>query len=757
MKLLVKGIVQGVGFRPFVYRLSRAYDLGGYISNTSSGVDIEIEGEEGAVSCFLEDIRFKKPPLAHIESIEKKSLPLLNYKEFSIKKSRKEKERSVLISPDAGICEDCLRELFDSRDRRYLYPFINCTNCGPRYTIIKDIPYDREKTSMSCFAMCDECLEEYSNPGNRRFHAEANCCRECGPKVWLTDSKGKEKPCSDPIREAARLLKEGNILAIKGLGGFHLAVDATNDAAVLRLRNKKQREEKPLALMSYDESSLSKFAFFSEEEKDTLKKSERPILLLSKKSSSPISDAVSPRNNHFGVMLPYTPLHYLLLKDNFLALVMTSGNISEEPIAIDNAEALERLGGIADYFLFHDRDIYLRSDDSLAKRMNGKTRMMRRSRGYVPVPVFLKSEMPGILALGGELKNTVCLTRKNEAFLSQHIGDLKNLEAFNFFQMTIEHLKKGLEIEPDIIAYDHHPEYLSTKWAFAQRNKGKKILGIQHHHAHIGSCMAENRIEQKVIGLALDGTGYGDDGKIWGGEMMIADYSGYERIGHFEYVPIPGGDMAIKEPWRMGVGYLYHTFGKNFKDLDMHFLKGMDEDKIDLIVDMIEKRINSPLTSSTGRLFDGVAALIGLRDRVNYEGQAAMELEAFLEEQKRDENGQCYPGILDEKENVVKFQIAPIIKGITEDILKKASLKEISLKFHDTLTVLFLRAVKWAHERSGIDRIVLSGGCFQNTYFLSQLEDELTKEGYRVYTHHLIPCNDGGLALGQAVIAGKRS
>lgn len=756
MKLHVQGIVQGVGFRPFVYNLCQSCGLKGYIANTSSGVDIEVEGEEENIKGFLEDLRDKKPPLARIDSVAKKSLLPAGYKEFSIKKSREKRDRSAAVTPDAGICEDCLQELFNPPNRRYLYPFINCTNCGPRYTIIKGVPYDRERTSMSSFIMCDECQKEYESPSNRRFHAEANCCLTCGPKVWLTDSRGEETSCPDPIKEAVQLLKQGKVLAVKGLGGFHLAVDATSDEAVQRLRRKKMREEKPLALMVCDEGAISKFALMDKEEEHILKTPERPIVLLRKKANSHISEAVSPRNSTFGVMLPYTPLHYLLLKDNFLALVMTSGNISDEPIVIDNEEAIQRLGGIADHFLFHDREIYLRSDDSLVRKMNNKTSMIRRSRGYVPVPAVLKSEMPPVLACGGELKNTVCLTKKNEAFLSQHIGDLKNLEALKFFRMSIEHMERVLEMKPDIIAYDNHPDYLSTKWAKEQEQSGKKIFGIQHHHAHIAGCMAENKIEEKVIGLALDGTGYGDDGTVWGGEMMIADFQDYQRIGHFEYVPIPGGDMAVKEPWRMGISYLYHTYGRNFEGIGLESLKNIDKDKTGLIVDMIEKRFNSPLTSSTGRLFDGVAFLVGLRDKVNYEGQGAMELEALLGN-KKNGNGNHYPSLFDEDKDSLTFKVAPIIKGIIEDLLKKTSQEEVSLRFHDTLIALFVKAVRWANEKSKINRVALSGGCFQNSYLLSRLENELIENGFNVYTHGIVPCNDGGLSLGQAVIAGSRS
>jgi len=513
-RIQITGIVQGVGFRPFIYQLATSSRLGGFVANNSSGVEVEVEGEEGRVGDFIEEIKSRPPPLARITSIKVDYIPPNSDSSFVIKESVVQDERTALISPDVTICRDCLRELFDPADRRYGYPFINCTNCGPRYTIIKDIPYDRRFTSMASFKMCPACQREYEDHRNRRFHAQPNACWECGPRVSLVDSSGRELIGVDPIKETISLLKRGAVVAIKGLGGFHLAVDATNDEAMLTLRNRKLREEKPLAIMSSDCRKAEEFAVIQPEERWLLESHQHPIVLVRKREGNRISPHVAPRNPCFGFLLPYTPLHHLILKGDFLALVMTSGNLSEEPICIDNKEALERLAGIADYFLLHNRDIYLRTDDSVVRLVEKKPLMIRRSRGYVPQPIFLPMEVRQVLACGAEAKNTICLTKGNRAFLSQHIGDLENLESLSFFEETIAHLTRILQTEPELIAYDLHPDYLSTKYALS--SKGKPLVGVQHHHAHIASCMAENGVVERVMGIALDGSGYGMDGKIWG-------------------------------------------------------------------------------------------------------------------------------------------------------------------------------------------------------------------------------------------------
>jgi hydrogenase maturation protein HypF len=744
----IKGIVQGVGFRPFIYNLARAYALKGFVSNTSEGVFLEVEGPAEAVDAFHRAIPTRKPPLAHIRSIEVWEQEPKWYSDFTIQESEVREHRSTLISPDVCVCEDCLRELFDPNDRRFRYPFINCTNCGPRYTIIMDIPYDRPLTAMKHFKMCPSCDREYHDPNDRRFHAQPNACWDCGPLVRIWDRTRKEIRTEDPVLEAQRLLKKGKILAIKGLGGFHLAVDATNSEAVARLRHRKHREEKPLAVMCRTVERAGRFARVTEAEEVLLTSIERPIVLLEKRPNPYIAEEVSPRNRNYGVMLPYTPLHYLLLQDDaLLALVMTSGNISEEPIAIDNDEAFVRLEAIADYFLNHDRDIYLRSDDSIVRVVGGKTRQFRRSRGYVPVPVFVKEPLEAILACGAEWKDTICVTRQDQAFLSQHIGDLENLETLKFFEMTIAHLKRILEIEPKIIAYDLHPNYLSTQYALQQT--GMIQVGVQHHHAHIVSAMAEHGLAGTVIGIGLDGTGYGTDGHIWGGEVLAAEAHAFERVGHFSYLPLPGGAAAIKKPWRMALSGLFDAFGDDFPDLGLPFLREIPREKFDTLIQMIKRRVNTPLTSSCGRLFDSVAAIAGVRNYVAYEGQAAVELEAAAAE-----DWECaYPFEIRETGGIAQFPTAPIIRGVVKDVQAGRSIGLISAAFHNTLAALFAEVCRRVRKSRNLHRVVLSGGCFQNSRLLVQLTQTLQADGFEVFSQAAVPTNDGGIALGQAVAA----
>lgn len=746
-KATIQGIVQGVGFRPFVYQLAQERQFKGYVANTAFGVDLEVEGNLSAIEDFLRDIELKKPPLSEITLFETVFLPLKSYQEFTIEESRSDTERSVLISPDTSICDDCLSELLDPSDRRYRYPFINCTNCGPRYTIIKDIPYDRDKTTMQVFKMCRTCDEEYRDPFNRRFHAQPNACWDCGPRVSLYGHKRDLVPCDDPIKEAIKLLKDGHILAIKGLGGFHLAVDATRDQAVARLRRRKHREEKPFAIMSRHIESINRYAYVTRDEERLLTSSRRPIVLLTKKEGHELSQEVSPRNKNVGVMLPYTPLHYLIFEGGFLALVMTSGNMTEEPIVIDNHDAFDRLSSIADYFLIHNRDICLRSDDSVLRVVDGVARQMRRSRGYVPVPIFLKWAAEPILACGADLKNTICLTKGNCAFLSQHVGDVENLETLDFLKLSVAHLKRILAIDPTIIAHDLHPGYHSAH--FALEHKDIQLIGVQHHHAHIASCMAENGVDETVIGLSLDGTGYGLDGRIWGGEVLLCSLRDFERVCYFDYVPMPGGTAAIKEPWRMAISYLYHTYDRELMDLELDFLKWLDEKEVKVILKMIEHGINSPLTSSLGRLFDGISALIGLRQRVKYEGQAAMELEMAIE----DNRDAVYPYEISGDDPSWIFKHEPIIKGVVNDLKRGLSQGRISAKFHYTLLEMLTEICLRIREKRSLNAVALSGGVFQNAFLLEGLSRRLHDEGFKVYTHSKVPTNDGGISLGQAVIA----
>ena len=745
-RLKINGVVQGVGFRPFIFQLSEQYGLKGEVANTSSGVSIHIEGLAAQVASFEADLSAKSPPLAYIVEIAGQAATVKNYTGFTIAKSKGEAKTTTLISPDVSVCGDCLAELLDPDDRRYHYPFINCTNCGPRYTIIDDIPYDRPKTSMRQFKMCAACQSEYDHPNNRRFHAQPNACADCGPHVVLYDNRRNRISQKDPIGKATELLKQGYILAIKGLGGYHLAVDAENSEAVRRLRGRKLREEKPFAVMSFDLESIRRYAVVGPEEQKLLTSIQRPIVLLRKRYPNRLAEEVSPRNQYFGVMLPYTPLHYLLLLHGFGALVMTSGNVSEEPIAIDNDDAFKRLADIADYFLIHNRDIYLRSDDSIVRHSAGARRFIRRSRGFVPIPLFLKKKVPSILACGAELKNTVCLTKADKAFLSQHIGDLENMATYDFLKLTVAHLTRILDIHPEIIAFDMHPDYLSTRYAREQQDIEK--IPVQHHHAHIVSCMVEHKLEGPVIGLSFDGTGFGTDGTVWGGEILIAEENDFERAAHLAYVPMPGSTAAIKEPWRMAISYLQHAYGEEFRNLDLPVLHGRDSETFTVISEMISKGVNSPLTSSLGRLFDGVAAICGIRSQVNFEGQAAMELEMLAADTA--ESTYDYEWLSDD---TYKILPAPIILGVVKDLQDGKSVADVSAKFHWTLICLFADLCTVIRKERDLNRVVLSGGVFQNSILLSGLINALEERNFVVFSHQQVPTNDGGIALGQAVVA----
>jgi hydrogenase maturation protein HypF len=760
-EIKVSGIVQGVGFRPYVYRLATGRRLRGTIRNTSAGVSIEIQGPAETVQDFVDHLPTDAPPLARITGFTVCEVPCavteINCdQKFLIVHSHEGEEVRTLISPDVAICSDCLREMFDPNDRRYRYPFINCTNCGPRFTIIRDIPYDRPSTSMAVFPMCATCLTEYEDPLDRRFHAQPNACWTCGPQVQLWDRSGKRIGCANPIVEAVSQLHAGLVVAVKGLGGFHLAVDAANPAAVALLRQRKRRVEKPFAVMVPGLQAAEGICDVDHAARAVLQSIQRPIVLLPKKKKSTIPDEVAPFNRYLGVFLPYTPLHYLLLTEGgFEALVMTSGNMSEEPIAIDNREAVDRLNGLADYFLVHDRDILLRCDDSVLRVAGGITRHLRRSRGFVPVPVFLKNEQPSVLAVGGELKNTICLTKGKHAFLSQHVGDLENVESYNFFQEAIDHLERILEIRPEVIAYDLHPDYFSTQWA--QRQSGAKLFGVQHHHAHIASCMAENHLEGRVIGFAMDGTGYGTDGHIWGGEVLVAGYAEFERAAQFEYVPLPGGASAIREPWRMAVSYLAHHFGHDFLKVDIPFVRHLDRPKANFLLRMMEQGLNSPLTSSCGRLFDAVAALAGIRQQVNYEAQAAIELEmAMGSGEVASSECTAYPLTLVHGDNRWIISTRRLFEALVDDLNRNVSVALISRRFHNGLLEGFVAVATLLGSKAGLNRVCLSGGTFHNVFLSQRLEARLSEVGFDVYTQKEVPAGDGGLSLGQALVAGAK-
>ncbi len=750
-KIYIEGIVQGVGFRPFIFKLANEFNLKGYIYNDTNGVYIEVEGEERAIDEFIKVIPQKAPPLSLIEKIVSEPTEVKGYSEFFIEKSKSGEEKFVLISPDVSTCDDCLRELFDPMDRRFKYPFINCTNCGPRFTIIIDVPYDRAKTTMSVFKMCEECEREYHDPSNRRFHAQPNACPVCGPSVKLFGNNRNEIKCDDVIKEVVKILRNGFIVAIKGLGGYHLACDALNDEAVKELRRRKMRIEKPFAIMIPGIEWLDKICVYDDEELKLLTSIQRPIVLMKKKANCSVVEEVAPKNLYLGVMLPYTPLHHLLLREANMPLVMTSGNLTEEPIAYKDDDAFERLKDIADFFLVHNREIHMRCDDSVTAVIAGKPTMIRRSRGYVPYPIKIPFEAKKqVLAVGGHLKNTFCFLKGRYAFLSHHIGDLENWMTFESFVEGIEHFKKLFDLNPEVLAYDMHPEYLSTKYAL-EVNIPEKVP-VQHHHAHIVSCMVENNLSEPVIGVAFDGTGYGTDGEIWGGEFIVADFSKFERFAHFEYVPLLGGELAIKEPWRMAFSYLYQVFGEDFLGVEIPFVKNFLREqiqKVKIILQMMERKVNSPLTSAVGRLFDAVSAMCEVRLKVNYEAQAAIEFQMLADE---DEQKSYTFEILDGlKPWKINFKLA--VREIVSDILNMTEVSKISGKFHNTISNIICFVSDRIRRETGISKVVLSGGVFQNALLMKKSILKLKKAGFEVYTHSKVPPNDGGLSLGQAVVA----
>ncbi len=752
-RISISGIVQGVGFRPFVYRLATEHALAGFVGNDSTGVTIEVEGPNDALERFRHDLFATPPPLARIDAHATSEVDTVGRAGFSISPSRLGTTAAALIPPDIAVCDDCLRELFDPNDRRYRYPFINCTNCGPRYTIVEGIPYDRAQTSMKTFPMCLDCAREYHDPNDRRFHAQPVACPVCGPRVSLHDGN-RNLPCDDPIAAAIGYLKQGRILAIRGLGGFHLAVDATNDDAVRELRRRKHREEKPLALMAADLATIKRYCDVNVQEESLLTDPSCPIVLLNRRSADDdIAPSVVFDNRHYGFMLPYTPLHHLIIRGNFTALVMTSGNLAEEPIAIGNDEALVRLADIADCFLLHDREILQRCDDSIVRVSDGQPRLIRRSRGYVPKAIYLPSRLNHkVLAVGGELKNTVALGQEDRVLLSQHIGDLDNPAALDFFEQTIDHLGSVFDIEPDLIACDVHPDYLSTKWARVRAHV--PVLAVQHHHAHLVAVMADSGVVEPTIGIILDGTGYGPDGTIWGGEVLIGDARRFERFAHLQPVPLPGGTAAVEQPWRVALSYLHAVYGKRYAKLNLPLIEGLSTERRETIIRMIERGINSPMTSSCGRLFDGVAALLGLGEINQYEAQAAIALE--------NSAAAWSPSLAYHRSLVAgsggrgALSVEPLIRAVVNGLTEEQPVASIAAEFHVRLAELLVRAALAARDVSGIRQVGLSGGVFQNVLLFEYLAERLRQERFTVLTHHNVPTNDGGLALGQVVIADAR-
>ncbi|MFT3890994.1 MAG: carbamoyltransferase HypF [Anaerolineales bacterium] len=743
--------------------------LHGWVCNTSAGVDIVVQGDHERVNAFVEALSAKAPPLARIDQVSAWEETGDDYSTFEIRESESVEGAFQPVSPDVAMCPDCERELLDPTDRRYLYSFINCTNCGPRFTIIKDLPYDRPKTTMADFPMCEKCRVEYEDPTNRRFHAQPVACPDCGPFIQLRDSGSHPSSVVNielrwsAILKTRRLLSDGKIIAIKGLGGYHLACDATNERAVAELRRRKGRAGKPFALMCADSKTVHQHCIASKSEMDLLNGHEKPIVLLTRRTGTGIAPSVSPDMDSLGVMLPYTPMHHLLLNqtDPTLSrepvpsvLVMTSGNYSEEPIATENTDAFERLAPLADAFLIHNRDIHIRCDDSVVRVDHWQTGKktsthqtpviyLRRSRAYAPYPVSLPFESVPSLAVGGELKNTFCLTREHYAFLSQHIGDMENVEIYDSFEKGVEHLSRLFRVKPELIAHDMHPGYFTTKYAEGIANIPR--VAVQHHHAHIAAGMADNGLaNRKVIGLSFDGTGYGTDGKIWGGEALLASYADFERVAHLEYLPLPGGDSATRHPWRIAVGYA-EALGLDIEGLP--FLQSLDAQAVDVVRKQVQKKLNAPETSSMGRLFDAVACLTGIRNDVSYEAQAAMELEVLSKSAVM--NASPYPFEI-EGENI---RLIELFRHVIEDVRKNKSAGFIGARFHQTMSEMALRISKLMREKFGINEVVLSGGVWQNQVLLDLARTALTHDGFIVFTHQQTPANDGGLALGQAAVA----
>ena len=755
----VRGVVQGVGFRPFVYRLATEEHLAGLIGNDTDGVTIELEGPPPRIESFLTRLTSETPPLARIDSVDTTDLALTGESGFRIVASEVLGRVSTGIPADAATCPDCLRELLDPADRRYRYPFLNCTNCGPRFTITRRIPYDRPQTSMAVFPMCPECQAEYDDPLNRRFHAQPNACWRCGPHVWLETADGTAIESADPVTETIARLLHGDILAIKGIGGFHLAVDATNERAVTRLRQRKHRYGKPLAIMVRDLDAARALCNLTPEEESLLQTPARPIVLAHARPGNGIAPSIAPGIPWLGIFLPYAPLQHLLFADpRVKALVMTSANLSEEPIAIDNAEALTRLGNIADAFLMHNREILQRCDDSVSAIVDGGPQIIRRARGYVPLALPLPLDSPPLLAVGGHLKNVFALARGKFAYQSQHLGDLENMTGLEFFDHSLRHLMHTFEIEPQTVVHDLHPGYLSTSWAKQWAgDRGLRLICVQHHHAHIAACMAEHAIDGPVIGLSLDGTGYGADGHIWGGEVLICRLSSFERFAHLDYVPMPGGEAAIREPWRMAFGHL-HAVGIDTSDSAILSLLGATEQETRVLSRMIERQVNTPFTSSCGRLFDAVAALVLDRRQVHYEAQAAIELEGCAVDEPNTMDaptayrleliGGDWPN-----HNPIRINSTNLWRGILDDLKHRVARPVISARFHAAIAHAFIEAAMRARSETGITRVALSGGCMHNRRLARLLGAGLEAEGFKVFQHRRVSPGDGGLSYGQAAVA----
>jgi hydrogenase maturation protein HypF len=750
--VVLEGCVQGVGFRPSVYRLALQHELSGSVRNTLQGVLVDIEGDEAAIAGFLDDLA-GFAPVAGAPSRRSVTWtqPTGVARPFFIDASLHDGRTELVPVPDLATCDRCLAELVDRNDRRHRHALVTCTACGPRFTIVRTLPYDRGGTTMSGFAMCPDCRREYEAPGDRRLHAETISCPRCGPAPALRGPDGRLVSTADPIETAAAVLRRGGIVAVKGVGGYHLACAATQPAAVEELRRRKQRESKPLAVMVKDLAAARTLCHVSPDEAQLLTSTARPIVLLAKRPAAHVAENVAPRIRELGVMLPYTPLHHLLLDAVDAPLVMTSGNATDDTITHIDDDALVRLGGAAELFLLHDRPIHVPCDDSVARVVEGAPRLIRRSRGYVPLAVRLPVHAPRpLLACGGELKNTFALVRGRDAFLSQHLGDLSNERAYRSYVDAVEHFKGLLDVAPEVVAHDLHPAYRST--VYAESLGGVERVPVQHHHAHIASCLADNAVDRRVIGVAWDGTGYGGHGHVWGGEFLLADLEGFERAGHLELVPLPGGDAAVREPWRMAAAFLQVAYGDAMANPDLALVRRLDPAAWRTLSRATARGLNASLTSSAGRLFDAVASLLGVRDRVEYEGQAAVELEA-LAEPRAD---RTYPTGLTDTDGTLVVRTHDLIRGVVDDLLHETPPATISARFHATLVDILLRVCTRIRQRTGVGAVALSGGVFQNAWLLGAALHALETAGFEVYSHRDVPANDGGLALGQAAVAARR-
>ena len=737
-----------MGFRPFVFAAAARLGVVGFVGNDTSGVFIEAEGDRASVEALVVALSEQVPALARVDRVATEEIAPTGDTGFVIVASPAGGERVVLVAPDAATCSDCLREMADPADRRFGYPFINCTDCGPRYTIVRQTPYDRPNTTMAGFEMCPACAAEYTDPADRRFHAQPVCCPACGPRLALLDQSGHDLG-ADPLGQAVDRLRDGEILAIKGLGGYHLAVDTTNERAVARLRGRKHREERPFALMAADVASGHEIAEIDQLEEELLTSVARPIVILRRRGAAPVAPSVAPRSPSLGVMLPYTPLHHLLLQAYSTAIVLTSGNLSDEPIAYADDDAFKRLGEIADAFLTHDRPIHTRVDDSVARVSRDRPMLIRRSRGYVPRPITLPWAFPRhVLACGSELKNTFCLGRDRHAFLSHHIGDLENFETLESFTHGIDHLSGLFDVRPDVVAYDLHPEYLSTKYALELA--GVELIGVQHHHAHIVSCLADNAVDGPVIGVAFDGLGWGPDATLWGGEFLLADRTQYERLAHLDTVPMPGGAMAVRQPWRMAAAHVRAAFPERTdRPLDVATRQGR---RWNDVLAVAGAGVNAPLTSSMGRLFDAVAALLNVRDSVNFEGQAAIELEHLVDP---TETGAYVASI--SADRPLRICAADFIRAVVDDLAVNVPVSTVAARFHNGVSRMVVDVSARLREDTGVAVVALSGGVFQNLVLTKGCVEGLVAAGFTVLTHTSVPPNDGGISLGQAVVAGART